>query len=100
MSRPDQGAISALWAGTAPDARMGGYEQGSYFTEAKEEGKETNEAQDQEVSSLRARACGGSRRRRGKADPPRASQLIDNFYINSEKIIQKVTGDGLGPWKA
>lgn len=50
MSRPDQGAISALWAGLAPDARDPKWQQGSYFTEAKEEGKETEEARDQEVS--------------------------------------------------
>lgn len=50
MSRPDQGAISALWAGTAPNARDPKWKQGSYFTEAEEEGKETSEADDQEAS--------------------------------------------------
>jgi len=24
--------------------------------------------------------------------------MIDNFFFNSEKIIQKVTGGQLGPW--
>jgi hypothetical protein len=51
MSRPDQGAISALWASVAPDARSEEYENGSYFTEAKEKGEETEEARDQEVSA-------------------------------------------------
>lgn len=73
MSRPDQGAISALWAGTSPQLReVGKWVNGSYFTEAEEEGKESAEGSDQE--------------------------MIDNFYLNSEKIIQKVTGGGLGPW--
>ena len=50
MSRPDQGAISALWAGIAPDARDPKWKQGSYFTEASEDGKPTAESEDQEVS--------------------------------------------------
>ncbi|ORY84742.1 hypothetical protein BCR35DRAFT_290319 [Leucosporidium creatinivorum] len=74
MSTPDQGSISALWSGTSPELREEGkWKNGSYFTEARENGKESAEASDQD--------------------------LIDNFYINSEKIIQKVTGGQLGPWR-
>jgi len=51
MSTPDQGSISALWAGTSPELREEGkWKNGSYFTEAQEEGKESAEASDQEVS--------------------------------------------------
>lgn len=51
MSTPDQGSISALWAGTSPELREEGkWKNGSYFTEARENGKESAEASDQEVS--------------------------------------------------
>lgn len=59
MSRPDQGAISALWAGVSGQLRTESdkFENGSYFTEADEEGGETKEASDQEVSlSVRSSA--------------------------------------------
>ncbi|SCV72209.1 BQ2448_4903 [Microbotryum intermedium] len=76
MSRPDQGAISTLWAGMSPSLREEGkYENGSYFNEAENEGGETSEAQDQE--------------------------LIDNFFDLSEEVIKKVVGkEGLGTWTA
>lgn len=75
FSKPSSGALSALWAGLAPDARSAEYENGSYVSNPKQVGGETNEAKDQE--------------------------LIDNFWNQSVKIIEKVAGsDALGPFKA
>ena len=50
MRAPDDGALSALWAGLAPEARSEKYENGTYFSNPDQDGKETNEAKDQEVS--------------------------------------------------
>ncbi|GAA5860781.1 hypothetical protein JCM1840_001962 [Sporobolomyces johnsonii] len=74
MRAPDDGALSALWAATAPEARNGDkFHNGDYFSNPGQEGGETNEAKDQE--------------------------LIDNFWNQSVKIIEKVAGkDGLGPF--
>ncbi|GAA5902907.1 hypothetical protein JCM5296_006328 [Sporobolomyces johnsonii] len=74
MRAPDDGALSALWAATAPAARNGDkFHNGDYFSNPGQEGGETNEAKDQE--------------------------LIDNFWNQSVKIIEKVAGkDGLGPF--
>ncbi|KAM0791825.1 hypothetical protein ACM66B_004084 [Microbotryomycetes sp. NB124-2] len=73
MRRPDQGAQSALWAGLSDEVNK--YDNGTYFSEADEDGKETSEANDPE--------------------------LIDNFYVSSEEVIKLVAGQAsLGPWKA
>lgn len=50
MRAPDDGALSALWAATASDARDK-FESGTYFSNPDQDGKETNEAKDQRVSS-------------------------------------------------
>ncbi|KAK4046927.1 hypothetical protein OIV83_005718 [Microbotryomycetes sp. JL201] len=60
MRRPDQGAISALWAGLSEGA-VKSYDNGTYFSEVDEDGEETSEAQDQE--------------------------LVDNFYNTSEQCL-------------
>ncbi|GAA6033242.1 hypothetical protein JCM8097_003012 [Rhodosporidiobolus ruineniae] len=75
MKTPDDGALSALWAATAPDARDPKYPNGSYFTNPKEPGGETSEADDQE--------------------------LIDNFWENGLKVIKLVLNNenDLGPFK-
>lgn len=71
--KPDDGALSMLWAAAAKDARDLKYPNGSYFTNPKELGKETAAANDQEV--------------------------IDNFYNTSEKIIRDVVGaENVGDW--
>ncbi|GAA5980371.1 hypothetical protein JCM5350_000962 [Sporobolomyces pararoseus] len=72
MRAPDDGALSMLWAATAPEAREK-YESGTYFSNPDQDGKETNEASDQ--------------------------QLIENFWNQSIKIIEKVAPGGLGPFK-
>ncbi|GAA5952301.1 hypothetical protein JCM21900_000479 [Sporobolomyces salmonicolor] len=74
MRAPDDGALSALWAATAPEARNSDkFKNGDYFSNPGQEGGESNEAKDQE--------------------------LIDNFWNQSVKIIEKVAGkDGLGPF--
>ncbi|GAA6059338.1 hypothetical protein JCM10212_005918 [Sporobolomyces blumeae] len=75
MAAPDSGALSALWAGLGPEARSDKFENGSYFAKSNADGGETNEAQDPE--------------------------LIENFWNQSVKIIEKVAGsDALGPFKA
>lgn len=51
MRKPDDGALSILWAATAKDAR-GPYPNGQYFTDPNEIGKETAQANDLEVSLL------------------------------------------------
>ncbi|GAA5905516.1 uncharacterized protein JCM6883_005355 [Sporobolomyces salmoneus] len=73
MRAPDDGALSVLWASTSKDAREK-YESGTYFANPDQDGKETNEAKDQ--------------------------QLIENFWNQSIKIIEKVAPGGLGPFKA
>ena len=50
MRRPDQGSLSALWAGVAPAARAAKWTNGTYFTDPQELGKESKEGSDQEVS--------------------------------------------------
>ncbi|KAL8291739.1 hypothetical protein RQP46_001997 [Phenoliferia psychrophenolica] len=70
MRRPDQGALSALWALVAPDARDSVYENGTYFSDPKQLGQRSNEAKDQ--------------------------NLIDNFWTGSEEVISSVAS--LGPW--
>ena len=73
MANPQQGAVSALWAATSPDARDGAkFKNGSYFTAEGELGGETAEADDDE--------------------------LVNNFWEQSEKVINQVTGQALGPW--
>ncbi|GAA5900915.1 hypothetical protein JCM6882_005977 [Rhodosporidiobolus microsporus] len=75
MKTPSDGALSALWAATAPDARDPKYPNGSYFTSPQQPGGETSEADDQE--------------------------LVDNFWNNGLKVIEDVAGkDALGPFKA
>ncbi|BGP50833.1 hypothetical protein JCM10450v2_006759 [Rhodotorula kratochvilovae] len=67
MRAPDDGALSTIWATTAPDARdPEQFENGSYFTDPTQEGKETSEASDQE--------------------------LLNNFWNTSLAIITKVVG--------
>ena len=41
MRRPDQGSLSAIWAGVAPEAREGQFENGTYCSDPDEKGKET-----------------------------------------------------------
>lgn len=104
FSRPDQGAISALWAGTSPalrdtsDTGTPVWTNGSYFTEAEEEGQESSEASDQEVKKrLREWVHDFSILRLTRW----CLQMVDNFYTTSEKVIKEVVGeDGLGPWHA
>ncbi|BGP26909.1 short-chain dehydrogenase/reductase SDR family protein [Rhodotorula toruloides] len=75
LRAPDDGALSTLWAATGPEAREGGFENGSYYTGPAEEGKETSEATDPE--------------------------LIDNFWNTSLSILDKVVGrENVGPFKA
>ncbi|GAA6020429.1 hypothetical protein JCM11491_000241 [Sporobolomyces phaffii] len=74
MRAPDDGALSVLWAATAPEARQK-YASGTYFSNPDQDGKETNEAKDQE--------------------------MIENFWNRSIEIIEKCAGpDSLGPFKA
>lgn len=48
---PDQGSLSILWASFATDARDASkYPNGSYFSDPKTLGGESNEGKDQEVS--------------------------------------------------
>ncbi|GAA6033244.1 hypothetical protein JCM8097_003013 [Rhodosporidiobolus ruineniae] len=53
MRAPDDGALSTLWASTAPDAREGAskgeYSNGDYFTDPQQEGGESGEATDEEM---------------------------------------------------
>lgn len=50
---PDQGALSALWASVAPDTLdESKYPNGSYFSDPKVLGQESNEGKDQEVGHL------------------------------------------------
>jgi len=51
MRAPDDGALSVLWAATAPAAREK-YESGTYFSNPDQNGKETNEAKDQQVKPV------------------------------------------------
>lgn len=75
MRTPAEGAYSALWASTAPEARSGEYENGMYLTDPSEEGHESGEANDPE--------------------------LKENFWNQSETIIKKVVGaENFGGWKA
>lgn len=62
---PEHGALCALWAATAPDARK--YDDGTYFTDPREEGKEISQAGE--------------------------DSRIENFWRNSQLIIQKVAGE-------
>ncbi|GAA5972519.1 hypothetical protein JCM11641_001881 [Rhodosporidiobolus odoratus] len=73
MKSPDDGALSALWAATSPEARDPKYPNGSYFTNPEQLGGETSEADDQE--------------------------LIDNFHDTGLKVIEE-TGAEVGPFKA
>lgn len=59
MRNPSDGALSAIWAGLCPEARNPEkYENGTYFSDPDKDGKESNEAKDQEVSSkLRSTFC-------------------------------------------
>jgi len=72
--RPDQGASSILWASVAEDAKdESQYPNGSYFSDPKTLGGESNEGKDQE--------------------------LIDNFYSTSEKVIKEIVGEAnMGAW--
>ncbi|GAA5821783.1 hypothetical protein JCM11251_001022 [Rhodosporidiobolus azoricus] len=75
MKIPSDGALSALWATVAPEARDPKYPNGSYFTNPQQLGGETKEADDQE--------------------------LIDNFWNTGLEVIKEVAGeDALGPFKA
>lgn len=70
---PEHGALSTLWAAVAPDAAD--YESGSYFTDPKELGKESNKASDPE--------------------------LMQNFWRVSQEVIKQVVGqDALIDWKS
>ncbi|BGP34578.1 hypothetical protein JCM10296v2_006400 [Rhodotorula toruloides] len=74
LRAPDDGALSTLWAATAPEAREGEFENGSYCTDPAELGKETSEATDPE--------------------------LINNFWSTSLSILEKVVGkENVGPFK-
>ncbi|KAL7006271.1 hypothetical protein EMMF5_004157 [Cystobasidiomycetes sp. EMM_F5] len=69
---PEHGSLSILWASVAPEAAD--YPQGTYFTDPKEPGKETKQADDQE--------------------------LVQNFWKNSQEVVKQVIGqDGLIDWK-
>jgi len=72
--RPDQGASSILWASCAEDAKdEASYPNGSYFSDPKTLGGESNEGKDQE--------------------------LIDNFYKTSEEVIKEIVGEkNMGSW--
>ncbi|GAA6016804.1 hypothetical protein JCM10207_003257 [Rhodosporidiobolus poonsookiae] len=75
MKTPNDGALSALWAATAPEARDPKYPQGSYFTNPAQPSEATEEGDDQE--------------------------LVDNFWNNGLEVIKQVAGqDALGPFKA
>ncbi|GAA6054440.1 hypothetical protein JCM3770_007217 [Rhodotorula araucariae] len=75
MRAADEGALSHLWAATAPEARDPQYENGTYFSDPAQKGSETSEASDQE--------------------------LIDNLWTNGLEVIKQVVGtDGVGPFKA
>ncbi|BGP42653.1 hypothetical protein JCM10449v2_006665 [Rhodotorula kratochvilovae] len=76
MRAADEGALSHIWAATAPEARdTSKYENGTYFTDPAQKGSETSEASDQE--------------------------LIDNLWTNGLEVIKQVVGpDGVGPFKA
>ncbi|GAA5847117.1 hypothetical protein JCM9279_002696 [Rhodotorula babjevae] len=75
MRAADEGALSALWAATAPDARDPKYENGTYFTDPAQKGGETSEASDQE--------------------------LIDNLWSTGLEVIKQVVGDeNVGSFKA
>ena len=61
---PDQGALSALWASVAPDTLdESKYPYGSFFSDPKVLGQESNEGKDQEVgrpctpSASRSHSC-------------------------------------------
>ena len=70
---PDHGALCALWAAVAPEAAN--YDQGSYFTDPKEIGKEIEEGNDHE--------------------------LMQNFWQTSQAVIKEVAGqDALIDWHA
>ncbi|GAA5947787.1 hypothetical protein JCM10213_002112 [Rhodosporidiobolus nylandii] len=74
MKSADDGALSALWAATSPEARDPKYPSGSYLTNPQQLGGETKEADDQE--------------------------LIDNFFDNGNAVIKLAAGeDALGPFK-
>ncbi|GAA5940059.1 hypothetical protein JCM3775_003266 [Rhodotorula graminis] len=75
MRAADEGALSALWAATAPDARDPKYENGTYFSDPAQKGGETSEASDQE--------------------------LIDNLWSTGLEVIKQVVGeDNVGGFKA
>ncbi|GAA5904992.1 hypothetical protein JCM8208_007654 [Rhodotorula glutinis] len=75
MRAADEGALSALWAATAPDARDPKYENGTYFTDPAQKGGETSEASDQE--------------------------LIDNLWSTGLEVIKQVVGaENVGNFKA
>lgn len=87
---PDQGSLSILWASVAEDARDASkYENGSYFSDPKVIGGESNEGKDQEVSFY----C------RELLDADHIIQLIDNFFETSEKVLADVVGQAnIGSW--
>ncbi|GAA5853669.1 hypothetical protein JCM8547_007406 [Rhodosporidiobolus lusitaniae] len=63
----DDGALSALWAATAPEARDGeSFQNGDYFSDPAEDGKPSGEATDEE--------------------------LRENFWRTSLSVIKKVVG--------
>lgn len=71
MRTPEHGSLSLLWASVAPEASE--YEQGTYFTDPKEPGKETSQGKDMD--------------------------LADNFWNTSQEVIKQVVGpDALIPW--
>ncbi|TNY18496.1 hypothetical protein DMC30DRAFT_52261 [Rhodotorula diobovata] len=74
MRASDEGALSALWAATAPEARDSSkYANGSYFSDPAQPGSETSEASDQE--------------------------LIDNLWSTGLEVIKQVVGaDNIGPF--
>ncbi|GAA5877881.1 hypothetical protein JCM16303_000272 [Sporobolomyces ruberrimus] len=75
MRAPDDGALSVLWAATSPDARNNEkYENGTYFSNPDQDGGETSEAKNQE--------------------------LIENFWNQSVKIIERVAPNSLGPFSS
>jgi len=68
---PEHGSLSILWASVAEDAAS--YPQGTYFSDPKEPGKETKQADD--------------------------DVLMQNFWKTSQEVIKEVVGpDALLPW--
>ncbi|KIJ67870.1 hypothetical protein HYDPIDRAFT_82988 [Hydnomerulius pinastri MD-312] len=73
MRNPEQGSLSTLWAATSDDIEKNGW-QGCYFTDPGQLGKETGQADDE--------------------------QLGENLHNLSEQLVKEKLGDNaLFPWK-